>query len=130
LILLDTHIVLWLVSEPARLSKAASGAIRKARKEDTGLAISDVTLLEIAALATKKRLAFTVSLESALRQLEETFTVLPITAKACAHIPHLPSSYGSDPASRIIGATAIAEGIPLVTADRNVRRSRAVRTIW
>jgi len=35
-----------------------------------------------------------------------------------------------DPADRIIGATALVEGLTLITADRAIRRSRAVRTIW
>ena len=40
--------------------------------------------------------------------------------------PHVPS----DPFDRIIAATAIVEGIPLLTADKNIRRSRALRTLW
>jgi len=35
-----------------------------------------------------------------------------------------------DPMDRIITATAMVEGVPLVTADRNIRRSRLVKTIW
>jgi PIN domain nuclease of toxin-antitoxin system len=42
----------------------------------------------------------------------------------------LPASYPKDPADRIIGATALVEGLSLLTADREIRRSRAVQTIW
>jgi len=42
----------------------------------------------------------------------------------------LPAGYPKDPADRIIGATALVEGIPLITADREIRKSRALATIW
>ena len=42
----------------------------------------------------------------------------------------LPSAYPKDPADRIIGATALVEGISLVTADEDIRKSKALRTIW
>ena len=38
--------------------------------------------------------------------------------------------YPDDPADRVIGATALVEGIPLVTADDAVLRSKEVPTIW
>jgi PIN domain nuclease of toxin-antitoxin system len=42
----------------------------------------------------------------------------------------LPASYPNDPVDRIIGATALIEDIPLLTADREIRKSRAVPTLW
>jgi len=54
-ILLDTHVVLWLTSEPARLSAKAKAAIEESRKNDDGLAICDITLLELATLASKAK---------------------------------------------------------------------------
>jgi PIN domain nuclease of toxin-antitoxin system len=56
--------------------------------------------------------------------------ILSITAKTCVHATMLPASYPNDPADRIIGATALVEGIPLATADRAIRQSRALSTIW
>ena len=41
----------------------------------------------------------------------------------------LPAAYPKDPTDRIIGATALIEGMPLLTADREIRRSRALHTI-
>jgi len=42
----------------------------------------------------------------------------------------LPVGYPNDPADRIIGATALVEDVPLVTADREIRKSGVVPTIW
>jgi PIN domain nuclease of toxin-antitoxin system len=129
-ILLDTHIVLWLTSEPSKLSGNAKTAIEEARRNAVGLAISAITLLELAALVSKGRIVIDISLESLLGEVESRFAVLPITGRACARTTTLPAAYPRDPADRIIGATALVEGLTLITADREIRRSKAVRTIW
>lgn len=54
---------------------------------------------------------------------------LPISGRACVRALGLPAAYPKDPADRIIGATAL-EGLSLLTADRAIRRSRALHTIW
>lgn len=130
LILLDTHVVIWLGIEPARVSKNARTAIDKSRQEGTGLAVSGMTLLEITLFSRKKRIHFTPSLEAFLTDVETRFMVLPITARICVRSSSLPLSYPNDPADRIIGATALSEGIPLITADREIRKSGALPTIW
>jgi PIN domain nuclease of toxin-antitoxin system len=94
------------------------------------LAISDITLLELATLATKGRIELGISLESFLREIEARFVVLPISGRACARAMGLPTGYPKDPADRVIGATALVEGLPLITADREIHRSRVVHTIW
>jgi PIN domain nuclease of toxin-antitoxin system len=130
LILLDTHVVLWLVSEPERLSKNAKAAIDEARQNGEGLAISGFTLIELAMLYGKGRIRLGMSPESFLLEVEAQFVVLPISARACARTLTLPASYPKDPADRVIGATALVEGMALVTADAEIRRARAVRTVW
>jgi PIN domain nuclease of toxin-antitoxin system len=129
-ILLDTHVVLWVTSDPARLSAKAKATIEEMRKNGEGLAICDITLLELATLASKGRIHLSISLETLLRELEERFTVLPISSRACARTNELPANYPQDPADRIIGATALVEGLTLLTADREIRRSKVVPTIW
>jgi len=129
-ILLDTHVVVWLAFEPAAISKKAKTAIDDARKNGEGLAISDITLLELATLVDKGRIRLSVSLESFLQEVESRFVVLPMTGRACARAIALPVGYPKDPADRVIGATALVEGLPLLTADHNIRRSKALRTIW
>ncbi len=130
MILLDTHVVLWLAFEQQRLSKKARSAIDDARQNGEGLAISDITLLELATLVGKRRVRLQIGLESFLQEVESRFVVLPITGRACTCAFSFPSNYPKDPADRIIGATALVEGLPLLTADRQIRQSRAVRTIW
>jgi PIN domain nuclease of toxin-antitoxin system len=130
LILVDTHVVVWLAFDQARLSQKAKMAIDEARKNGDGLAISAITLLELAALAKKGKFIINMSLESFLQEIEARFVVRPITGRACARTAGLPVSYPKDPADRIIGATALVEGMALVTADLEIRRSRAVQTIW
>ncbi len=130
MILVDTHVALWLAFDPSQISAKARTAIENARETAMGLAICDVTILELATLVTKGKIRLDVSLESFLEELESRFVVLPITARACVRAVSLPSSYPNDPADRIIGATALVEGLPLVTADRAIRQSAALRTIW
>jgi PIN domain nuclease of toxin-antitoxin system len=129
-ILVDTHVVLWLAFEQNRLSKKARASIDDARQKGEGLAISDITLLELAILAGKGRVRLAIGLETFLHEVEARFVVLPITGRACARALALPPKYPKDPADRIIAATALVEGLSLLTADREIRRSKAVHTIW
>ena len=94
------------------------------------MAIAEITLLELASLASKGRLRLSISLESLLQEVEARFVVLPMGGRACARAMELPAAYPKDPADRIIGATALVEGLPLLTADREIHRSKVVQTIW
>jgi len=129
-ILVDTHVVVWLAFAQTEISTKARTAIDDERKNGDGLAISDITLFELANLESKGRIRLDISLESFLQEVESRFVVLPISARACARAMTLPATYPKDPADRIIGATALVEGLFLLTADRGIRRSKAVRTIW
>ena len=130
MILVDTHIVVWLAFDQTEISTKARTAIDDERKNGDGLAISDITLFELANLENKGRIRLDISLESFLQEVESRFVVLPISARACASAMTLPVTFPKDPADRIIGATALVEGLFLLTADRGIRRSKVVRTIW
>jgi len=65
-----------------------------------------------------------------VRLLLEGLTILPITPEIAALAAQFPDDYPCDPADRIIGATARAEGLTLVTRDENIRRSPLLKTVW
>lgn len=130
MILLDTHVLLWLISDSERLSSPAKREIQRARKRGDILAISSISLLEIASLSSKGRITLAMPLEVFLESLEQSFTVMPITSKGCARTVGLPEGYPGDPADRIIGATALVEGLTLITADRGILECNAVPTVW
>jgi PIN domain nuclease of toxin-antitoxin system len=130
LILLDTHVVIWLAQDYQRISAAAHAAIKEARRSQRGLAISCITLIETARLASHSRVNLEPDLETFLFDLEQRFIVLPITANIALQAFEFPADYPRDPVDRVLGATALIEDIPLVTADREIRRSGAVPTIW
>ena len=129
MILLDTHVVTWLAHEHHRLSPRAHAAIREARKKERGLAISGITLLEIARLSSHGRIHLTPDLRTFLSDVELRFTVLPITANIARQAFELPESYPNDPVDRVVGATALIEDLTLITADKEIRKS-TVPTIW
>ena len=89
-----------------------------------------MTLLEIARLAIYGRIHLDPDLETFLSDVERRFTVLTITGRIAEQAFLLPPSYPKDRADRVIGATALIEDLSLITADKNIRKSRAVPTIW
>lgn len=129
MILLDTHVVVWMSLEPARLSKRARTAIRDTFAKDR-LGISAISLWELAWLAQNGRIQVTGTIEAFVRGCVSKLVVLPITPEIAARAVGLTSSYPKDPQDRLIGATAIIEGLPLVTADEEIQRSSEVETIW
>jgi len=128
-ILLDTHVLIWMSSDPKRLSRNAREAIREARQK-TGIAAASITLWELAWLAENRRILVSGSVESFVRETISRVIVMPMTPEIVALAVRLPSDYLKDPADRLIASTAIVDGIPLVTADERVRQAKVVQTIW
>jgi PIN domain nuclease of toxin-antitoxin system len=128
-ILLDTHVLFWAVDDSKSLSRKAASEIRRARR-DGGIAISAISIWELASLLARGRIQGYGSVESSLKLLLEGVTIRPITPEIAALATQFPADFSRDPADRLIGATARAEGLTLVTRDQNIRRSPLLRTVW
>jgi PIN domain nuclease of toxin-antitoxin system len=131
LILMDTHVLVWAVTKPDRLSRVANAAILRARAGG-GLGISAITLWELAALYSRGYMRAAGTLEDTVQMMIDSagVTVHPLTPKVAALAAQFPENYPHDPADRLIGATARAEGIPLITRDERIRQSNLLKTIW
>jgi PIN domain nuclease of toxin-antitoxin system len=128
-ILLDTHVLVWLTSEPGRLSKAATSAIRRANRTG-GIAISAITLWELAWMVTHGRLQVAGTVESYLEEVSSRVAIRPITAKIAALANQFPYDYSNDPCDCLIGATSLSEGMVLITRDAKIRACKQLRTVW
>ncbi|MGO9126389.1 MAG: type II toxin-antitoxin system VapC family toxin [Terriglobales bacterium] len=130
-ILLDTHVLVWAAIEPRRLSRAAAAALRRAKASD-GLAIASISLWETASLFARGRIEAYSTVEASVRQVLESVGVVvkPLTAEVAVLATQFAEDYPRDPADRIIGATARAEGMVLVTQDERIRDCPLLRTIW
>jgi PIN domain nuclease of toxin-antitoxin system len=131
-ILLDTHVLYWMANDSKRLSKRAREAIREARQERhrAGIAVATITLWELAWLAQNGRIAVAGSVESFVRELAARVILRPATPEIAALAVSLPKDFPKDPGDRLITATAIVEGMTLVTADARIRQSKVVATVW
>jgi PIN domain nuclease of toxin-antitoxin system len=130
-IILDTHVLVWLAGDAERLSRPATAAVRKALASG-GLAIASITLWELAMLFTRGRLRGQGTIESSIRTIVDAtgVTVREITPEIAALATQFPHDFPADPADRLIAATARSEGAPLVTSDERIQASPLVKTIW
>ena len=129
MILLDTHVLIWMSSDPNRLSRKAREAIRESR-QSTGIAIASITLWELAWLAENHRIQIAGSVEAFVRETISRVIVMPMTPEIVALAVRLPNIYPKDPSDRLIASTAIVDGLALVTADERIRESKVAQTIW
>jgi PIN domain nuclease of toxin-antitoxin system len=130
-ILLDTHVWVWLAADPKRLSRTAAAAIRRAT-ESGGIGVASISLWELAILFDRGRLHASGTIESGVRSIiEGTGTVVhEITPEIAALATAFPADFPSDPADRLIGATARFLGLPLVTRDQRMLDSNLLKAIW
>ena len=125
--LLDTHALVWTAIDPSELTHSTRDLITNTPNK--GIAVADVTLLEIAILAHKNRIKLHRPLSELLTDLSRIYTILPINAAIAATAYELPLPQ-SDPFDRSIVATALYHKLPLITRDRHITASNCVQTIW
>jgi len=130
MILLDTHVVVWLVGDPKRLSPRAHEAILHARVTGESIAFSPVSIFEIAYAASRSRLPLTVATNEFVAQVEEKLKLVPLTSEIARRAAELPGHFHGDPMDRIITATAIVENCALITHDHRIRQARVCNALW
>ena len=130
MIVLDTHVVIWLAEDPGKVSLPAKRAIEELETSGHKPIISGQSLYEIAWGVVRGRILSSLPIEELLAEVERRLIVRPLTSQIALAAAQLPAPFPTDPFDRIIAATAIVERAPLLTADQRVRRSRAVRTLW
>jgi PIN domain nuclease of toxin-antitoxin system len=131
LILLDTHVWVWLAVDPGKLSRRAANAIRRASATG-GISVASISLWELAMLFAQGRLRTPGTVESGVRSVVETTGIIvhEVTPEIAALATMFSDTYPPDPADRLIGATARSLGLPLVTKDQRIIESTMLKTVW
>ena len=126
--LLDTHVLLWVLTEPARLSDRIRPVLAK-RSSD--LYVSSASAWEI---ATKHRLGKLPQADAVIGGYERHLgragiETIPISTEHALLGGGL-DWINRDPFDRVIAATAMVEGLPLVTDDGAFLKLNGLRTFW
>ena len=122
-LLLDTHVLIWLINGDAALSREAKQEIDDASVNRETL-VSVVCFWEIGMLQVKRRIRLANSVLDWTRDAVNRpgITVAPLTPEIAVASSFLPGRFHHDPADRIIVATARETGATLVTRDRRILR--------
>jgi PIN domain nuclease of toxin-antitoxin system len=127
-IVLDTHAWIWWIASPRKLSASARRAIEEARD----LAVSAISLWEVAMLVAKSRLELDRDVGLWMRQALSAprIQLVPLSPEIAVRSTALDRDFHGDPADRLIAATALEVDGALVTKDQRIRSSKKVVTVW
>ena len=131
MILLDTHAWVWWVSGSGQLSAKARDAIERHR-QDRSIRVSAISVWEVAQLVARGRLELTMDVDDWVARSEALpfLDFVPVDNRIALRSTRLPEPLHPDPADRMIIATALSIGAPLVTKDRKLHRYEPLSTIW
>ena len=131
MIVLDTHVLIWWVNDKGKLSEKARQVIKQALDNDA-IYISAITVWEVAILVKKNRLKLSMDVET----WKDKVLALPmvncidISPNIAVKSVNLPNFTHLDPADRIIIATALNQGMKLVTKDEKIQEYKGLETVW
>ena len=128
MIVLDTHAWVWWANGSSRLSTNG----RRAIDDAPVIGICAISVWEVAMLVQHRRLDFDRPVLTWIRQALALprVTMLELTVERSVTAASLGDTLPGDPADRMIVATAMSLRAPVVTKDRAIRQSNAVRTVW
>ncbi len=132
MIVLDTHALVWWVSEPKRVGVKARKLIDAAVAARTTIAVSSISVWEVAMLVATGRLVLTVEVNAWIAHVEALplFSFVPVDNRIAARAVQLVNFAHKDPADRIIVSTALGLGATLLTADKQLRAYAPLSTAW
>jgi PIN domain nuclease of toxin-antitoxin system len=113
-LLLDTHVLIWALSDPDRLTTNARAAIEA---EENDVFVSVVSPWELAIKGVREGLRFPDDLMTELDRLH--FEFLPVLLRHTGPIESMPYHH-RDPFDRMLVAQAVIDGLTIVTADRKL----------
>lgn len=128
---LDTHAAIWYLLDTSNLSDQIYSLIDGAAARGAPTYISAVSLVEVVYLVERGRIAadaFDRFVDS-VGQENPSFAVVPVDSAIAAALRKIPRDAVPDMPDRIIAATAVYLGLPLVTRDRRLQ-SAGIKTIW
>lgn len=126
MIVLDTHVLIWLNDSPEKIPVKA----RKAIGASTELGIAAISLWEVAMLTHRGKIELTLPVQDWLEVAlsPPKLYLLPLTPKIAQQSVEM--ELHGDPADRLIVATAIVHHAKLITADKQIASSGLVEAIW
>lgn len=131
MIVLDTHVLVWFVSSPKKLSRTAQKRINEEIKKNEIL-VSSISVWEIYMLIKKERIKLAMYPDTWLEKVESLpfIQFVPVDNRIASQSVDLPEPLHNDPADRIIIATALVHGAILVTSDKRILRYPHVQSLW
>ena len=128
---LYTHAAIWYLRPSKELSPTTLKAIRRAVNSGKPIYVSVISLVETIFLVEKGRLPLEAlqRLEAGLKDSASGLSVAAVDAAVAEAVYKIPRSAVADMPDRIIAATALHLGLPLVTRDQKIQAA-GIKTIW
>ncbi|WP_029287917.1 type II toxin-antitoxin system VapC family toxin [Pedobacter sp. R20-19] len=129
--LLDTHVFLWTIIDPKKLSEKAAFVIED---NENAILVSAISLWEISLKYALGKLSL-IGLEpnELMSQAKDLgFDLLPLMPESAANYHKLNADWHKDPFDRMLIWQAIQQGITLISKDENISKYRSVglKVIW
>jgi PIN domain nuclease of toxin-antitoxin system len=121
MLLLDTHVIVWLAEGLSDLPATSRDLIDRAARKD-GLAVSPISFWEIAMLHSRQRVTLSLPVQQ-WRELvlgNPSITEVPLTGEIAIESVLLPGSFHNDPADRMLVATSRLNSWQLATRDSGI----------